>query len=1355
MAATERRVRATDKPAWSDAAQALFRAAQVVAHSGGPALFDALVRELADILQAPTVFIAVFGNESHSHMRTLAAVLDGEPLHNLEYPLEGSPCEKVVGRAFRYMARGVAAEFPPGTLFGAKGMDAYAAFPLNDSGGNPLGLLVAMDRRPIADETLAEALLKIFAGRIVAEIERSRADGALRAAALAVSSAHGETVFAELTRYLATILHVELAFIARHEPDAAPDMRMMSVYLDGAWLPEGRYPLESSPCAHVLGQRFRAYPARLQELFPNDCDAQTLALESYAGYPLTDRQGRALGTVGVSSRRPLAQVERIESMLQIFAVRAAAELEQLRAHEALSRSEASYRAIFESAEDAILIHHWDSGELLDVNPKACATYGYSHDALCRRSMADISSGVPPYTAEQARAYLQLAKLDRCPPFEWHRRNQDGSLHWDEVRLKPVVIDGRPHILAFSREITAQKQALEALRASEEQHRSIFNASVDGLLLKNADDEIVDVNEAYLRMHGYQREELIGRPHGGLIPADQRAACEALVPRIVAGEGCHLEARTQRRDGSVFDVELHGVRVQYRGRPLALIVMRDITERKAAEARLRASEEQYRAIFNASADALILWNSRHQRVDVNPAFERVYGRARDDVVGRSYDDPLFPTEYAGPRRELIRRALAGEACSAVLEALRGDGVRIVTEVQVIPITHRGEPHVLAIARDITERLERERALHRSEEQYRGIFNAVADALVLRDADFRIVDANTTYERMSGYTRDQVVGVDRVLANPPEMEAAIRGLHARALAGEPIVLRTQLVRRDGQRYELELRGVRVEHGGHPHVLYIGRDITQAMQAEKALRDSEAQYRAIFNASADALMLWNSQLRRVDVNAAHERIFGFARDDVVGKAFENLPYPEEFVRPRMDMVRRALAGEASRAELPALRKDGRRIVTELRTIPFQHRGEPHVLQIARDVSERLERERQLQRSEALLRQAQKMEAIGQLTGGIAHDFNNILTSVIGYLVLGHERAEMLADATLVRQLGQAQLAAQRARELIAQMLTFARRQRGEHRVLPLAPLVRQTAQLLRATLPSSIVLDVNEVDAGTDDAIPPVQADAVQLEQVLFNLCINARDAMDGAGHIRVGLREAAGSGRRCASCGLPVDGGPWVELSVADSGTGIPVDVQARMFEPFFSTKEVGRGSGMGLAMVHGIVHDHLGHVCVETDPGDGTTFRILLPAAAAASPACGTAAALPAAGSVPGRLAGRVLLVEDEIMVGDFMSELLQGWGLQVVLMRSALAARIWLDEASNALDLLITDQTMPQLTGLALARHASTLRPGLPVLLYTGRADSIEPAELQAHGVRALLRKPVDAEALRTILRRWLDGPHR
>ena len=246
-----------------------------------------------------------------------------------------------------------------------------------------------------------------------------------------------------------------------------------------------------------------------------------------------------------------------------------------------------------------------------------------------------------------------------------------------------------------------------------------------------------------------------------------------------------------------------------------------------------------------------------------------------------------------------------------------------------------------------------------------------------------------------------------------------------------------------------------------------------------------------------------------------------------------------------------------------------------------------------------------EAQLRQAQKMEAIGHLTGGIAHDFNNILQAIMGNLALASERQAELRDPQLGKYLDRAQHSARRARELIAQMLTFSRGQRGKRSQVALPDLVRDACKLLRSTLPSTIDLRLN-----LEDALPLLELDPVQVEQVVLNLCINARDAMNGSGAIRISLRQYSGILARtspvCASCRQKVDGA-YVELAVRDTGPGITPEVMERMFEPFFSTKDVGRGSGMGLSLAHGIVHEHGGHILVDSLLNDRTKFRVLLPA----------------------------------------------------------------------------------------------------------------------------------------------------
>jgi len=1080
---------------WDRDAQTLRRVALAAALRSSPELFENLVRETAASLQVAVAFVAVYADEARTRLRSVAGVLDGRPLRPFEYPLEGTPCAQVVGTEFRFVERGMAREFKSGTIFAAKSMDSYAAYPLCDGNGFQLGLLVAMDRQPIADAALAEAVLKIVGSRIAVELERAGADAILRTAALAVSNARGASVFNELVRYLATILRVEMAYIARRLPEDPHGLHILALQLDGQPHEGMRYELRGTPCEVVLEHGFRAYTADVAELFPTDRILLEQGIVAYAGHVLHDLDGTALGLIAVASRHPLWHPERIESMMQIFAVRAGAEIERLRAEEALRTSEASYRTIFEASEDGVVIHDWDSGAMVDLNRKACEMSGFRREEVVGAPLSAFCSDETPYSEADARRYLVLARQGRCPAFEWRRRHRDGTLYWDEVRLKPVTIAGVPRILSFSR---------------------------------------------------------------------------------------------------------------------------DITEKKAAEEALRLREEQYRAIFEASSDAFVLRDAKLEVVDVNPAFLRLYGFTREQLAARGGYPETFPTGYVAERRERIERALKGEESRVETVALRPDGSRFDADLRVIPVQYRGQPHVLSVVRDITERRVRERELQRSEARLRATVEAAFDCIIGMDNDGRIVEFNAAAERVFGHRRDAVIG--RMLAD--------------------VIIPERL------------------RSGH----------------------------------TDGLA----------------RFAKTGQGAFIGRLVESI----------------------------AIRADGTEFPVELAiSVAAAPDGNIYIGHL-RDITARRHNEKQRIELESQLRQAQKMEAIGQLTGGIAHDFNNILASVTGYVVLATERAEALGDATIVRQLGQAHIAAQRARDLISQMLAFARRQRGVRRPLRLAPELRQSAQLLRSTLSSAI-----ELRTDLDDATPAVLSDSVQVEQVLFNLCINARDAIDGAGSIAIGLRTRTLSGV-CASCQAPV-GGRWVVMSVADTGSGVSPAVRARMFEPFFTTKEVGRGSGMGLAMVHGIVHDHAGHLLVDPATPHGTVFSVLLPLAPAPGPA------LPAAPDAAGGLHGRILLVEDEAMVGAFMAELLSGWGLQVDLCLDPLEAERRLASPA-AIDVLITDQTMPGMTGLALAQRAAELRPGLPVLLYTGFGEGLDEAALRRSGVRALLRKPVERETLRAALQEAL-----
>jgi len=509
------------------------------------------------------------------------------------------------------------------------------------------------------------------------------------------------------------------------------------------------------------------------------------------------------------------------------------------------------------------------------------------------------------------------------------------------------------------------------------------------------------------------------------------------------------------------------------------------------------------------------------------------------------------------------------------------------------------------------------------------------------------------------------------------------------------------------------------------------------------SEEQYRAIFNVSVDAINLWGPDIHMIDANPAYFEMYGYLREDVIGKPFPP-GLPPDHVDAVHALIRRTLAGESCQIEMTAIGKNGEPLLVEVRTIPVRYRGATHAITVTRDITERMAAEAERARLEEQLRQAQKMEAIGHLAGGIAHDFNNILTAILGYVVLAYERQEATGDSKVKRYLEQARASARRAQDLIQQLLTFARGRRGDRSPISLPALVQDAHTFVRSVMPATLELymKINEV--------PDVYADAVQLEQVLLNLCINARDALNGMGTVNVAVRPVAAVDIVCASCGKRI-AGDFVELSVSDSGPGIPPEVLERIFEPFYSTKPVGKGSGMGLAVVHGIVHEHGGHVIVDTCAGQGTAFRILLPptertVVPSPSPDAGGAELQPPRP----RLRGRVLIVDDEQSVAEFMRELLDSWGLDATIAGAPEAALEMIHVNAEVYDLVITDQTMPRMSGLQLAEEIGRIKAAPPVVLFTGYADAVDAAQLSAAGVKGLVHKPLEPGELRKVITGYL-----
>jgi two-component system, cell cycle sensor histidine kinase and response regulator CckA len=511
---------------------------------------------------------------------------------------------------------------------------------------------------------------------------------------------------------------------------------------------------------------------------------------------------------------------------------------------------------------------------------------------------------------------------------------------------------------------------------------------------------------------------------------------------------------------------------------------------------------------------------------------------------------------------------------------------------------------------------------------------------------------------------------------------------------------------------------------HPMLLVRAIRYAVErraAAAALQESEEKYRVVVETASDGVVTVDETNVIQFANRAAERMFGYAEGELLGRPVTELMPPDQRDGHRNGLARYVATGEQRRdwSQFPAMgrRTDGSEVPLELSFGESRLGGQRVFTAVIRDITERRRAEDALRESEERLRQAQKMEAVGRLAGGIAHDFNNLLTVIRGHTQL------MLLDidpeaADLREGLQDVELAVDRAANLTRQLLAFSRQQVQQPQVLDLNAVVEDVARMLQRLIGEQVELQV-----VLDPDARPVWADRGQMEQVLLNLAVNARDAMPNGGRLRLCTRNATG------------EGGEHAVIEVSDTGVGMDAAVRERMFEPFFTTKPQGKGTGLGLAMVYGIVKQSDGFIEVESEPGNGTTVRVALPHTERV--AAGRERSVATAEPTPGR--GTVLLAEDEPAVRQLARRVLARAGYTVLEAEDGVAA-LETARSDPRVDLLLTDLIMPRMGGRELARQLRADRPGLRVLYMSGYADS--DRELELSSTEAFLEKPFNPMAL-------------
>jgi len=850
---------------------------------------------------------------------------------------------------------------------------------------------------------------------------------------------------------------------------------------------------------------------------------------------------------------------------------------------------------------------------------------------------------------------------------------------------------------------------------------LWSLAFEALLQVDPQGRIARANEGASRLLDLQPSSLVGLPLRDLLDGSSTAfrfLRNALQHRTYTGR-----VRMRRANGEVVEVEARTALCADGSLLLALREPRDQAARSAVE--------WIRSAIGDLPVAVEVYDLEGNAVATNPAWIRLFELRPETAAAANNILHTSPVFGAADRPQLLS-ALRGQVVKFPPREWTppGGGPTRIVEIHLSPLRDpRGVLHyIVAFAYDVTNRQRVEDSLRESEARYRALIEGSPDAMfLLEDGLFRFV--NRPFCSMFGVSSTEVVHRTGPLAFCAEEDRGRLARYlsdrlARANTPEAIVFRG--VRSDGQGIQCELRANRVLLGGKPILMGTIRDITHERQMADTLRFQAELLECVH----DAVIATDWEGRILYCNRAAEGLYGWRTAEVVGKRLQDLVTLEGPVDP--SKVWTALAQQGRwRGEVRHRTREGRLLWLDATlSVTRTEGGEAvGVVGVYRDVTEQKYLEEQLI-------QAQKMESLGTLAGGIAHDFNNILGSIIGYLGLIKE--DLPQDTPLRDYFELVERSALRASELTRQLLGFARRGKFTVERIHLRRLCEEVLTLFRSTLREQI-----ELQTHFADNLPEIEGDPSQLQQVLLNLCMNAKDAMPNGGVLRVELQEAF------AVDPSEREGGElrhYVVLTVSDTGVGMDEHVRSRIFEPFFTTKEPGKGTGLGMAMVYGIVRNHGGFIDVQSEVGQGTTIRVYLPVASAR-----TVEEKEVSSSVAEGSSELILVVDDEEPLCNLLRDVLTRRGYRVLVARSGEEAielyQRWRDEV----DLVILDMIMPGLSGQETFDAIRALDPNARVLLSSGYTQEGAAGELLRKGARGFLQKPYLITELTAKVREVLD----
>jgi PAS domain S-box-containing protein len=789
-----------------------------------------------------------------------------------------------------------------------------------------------------------------------------------------------------------------------------------------------------------------------------------------------------------------------------------------------------------------------------------------------------------------------------------------------------------------------------------------------------------------------------------------------------------------KDGRVF--ERHSEPLFKEGKTYGRVwSFHDITEQMRTGEKIQKQYRFLETFFDAIPFPFFLKDIDTKYLGCSPSYAEIFGLDTEEIVGKRSED-IFSKDIASVHNQADRELFKNPGTQIYeYQFKHADGS--LHDKIVSKATYNDDDGNLAgmvgFYTDITDRKQTEKALRESEERYRNLFELSPDGIVIWQ-DEKAALTNPAAIRMFGATSDEeIIGKSIYEIHPIEshdkLKARLKYTFETGLPAAPTEYK--FIRLDNQMLDVEATGITINYRNRPALLSLYRDILERKQAEKALK----KYERIVASSSDHMALLDRNYVYQTVNEAYLQSLGKKREDIIGYSVPELFGQEFFEKNQKSNIDRCLAGEIVRYQKLIDFSDTGQRYMEIVHYPYYEDGDTvsgYVVN-ARDITEQKELENRLQ-------QSQKMESIGTLAGGIAHDFNNILSPIM--ILSEMVMLDLPSGSPLQQNIKQIYKAGERARDLVKQILTFARKQKKELIPIRVSQVLKEAIKLLRSSIPTTI-----DIQYDINPELDIVLSDPTQLNLIIMNLCTNAAHAMEeNGGTLKINLKnENLDSESANAFHGL--ESGRYIKLSVRDNGHGIKPQLTDKIFDPYFTTKEVGKGTGMGLALVHGIVKSYGGAVTVESKVGKETCFHVYLPTVE------GDVDAVEAAQDPVPLPTGteKILFVDDEKAAVDLMQSMLEKFGYKVTARTSSIEALEAFHNNPKGFDLVITDMTMPNMTGKALAKEMMSIRPDIPIIICTGFSEQIDEKGAKEMGIRAFLMKPIIMQKITNTIRQVLD----